>query len=133
MSHERRTLKAMLPAFDEDIDDMSDAQVERELAAAGISLTASRKTFSGFAQKALAAARRRELDAAEVRIKSRPPPVDLFLKAKQLAADLTDDMIRALIIEKGGLVPSHRERDGSHERDLLLQTLADVMALKGEE
>jgi len=130
---DRRALRAIIPALDDDLAEMSEGEVQRELATSGVDLKAATTAFKAFASTALAAARRRELTTAEEALASRSAPRDLFQKAVQLTLDFTDEMIRALIVEKGGLVPAHRERDGNNERELLIQTLADVMALKGEE
>lgn len=131
-SHERRTLKVLLSALDEDVEEMSDAQVKRELTEAGVDVAKSVAAFKSFGEKAIAAARRRSLDEAERTLAVRPKPLDLFEKVKQLTLNLTDAAIRSMIIERGGLAPSHRARDGTNERDLLVQTLAEVMALKGD-
>lgn len=128
-THERKTLEALLPALDEDIDEMSDDDVQRELAAAGVDLKASTAAFKTFSAKALAAHRRRQLEAAEKAIAGRKP-LDLFQKAVQLTLGLADDAIRKMIVDMGGMTPAHRERDGTAERELLIQTLADLMALK---
>ncbi len=132
-SHEHRTLKALLSALDEDVDQMTEAEVKRELANAGVDIAKSTVSFKTFGEKALAAARRRSLDEAERALAVQPKPLDLFQKVKQLTLNLTDAAIRSMIVERGGLVPSHRGRDGTDERDLLVQTLADVMALKGDD
>ena len=132
-SHEHKALKTLIPALDDDVDEMSDEQVSQELLESGVDLAKSAAAFRAFAPKALAAFRRKELEAAERTLAARPATRDLFQKAKQLTLAFTDDMIRALIVEKGGFVPAHRQRDGRDERELLIQTLADVMILRGEE
>jgi len=56
--HDQRTMKVILPALDDDIEEMTDDEVQRELAAAGIDLKASMTSFKAFGAKALAARRR---------------------------------------------------------------------------
>jgi len=131
--HDRRTIRALVPALDDDVDEMTDDEVQKELVDAGVDMKASAAAFKAFAARAVATARRRKLEAAEAALATRTAPRDLFARALELTLNYTDDMIRALIAQKGGMVPAHRERDGSSERELLIQTLADIMALKGEE
>ncbi len=127
--HDRRTLRAIISSLDDDLAEMSDEEVQRELAASGVDLKASTAAFKAFSTKALAAHRRRQLEAAEKAITGRKP-LDLFQKAVQLTLGLADDAIRKMIVDMGGMEPAHRERDGTAERELLIQTLADLMALK---
>jgi hypothetical protein len=75
---DRRTLQAIIPALDDDLAEVSEEETQRELVASGVDLKASTAAFKAFAS-ALAAARRRELTAAEKALASRP---------------FTDDVIR---------------------------------------